>query len=633
MLTTARQMRFGTLEPVPRTYALRAGPLSLEFQDGIFRNLRCGEMEVVQAVYAAVRDVEWGTVPGTISHLLLDTHAGGFAMHYQSTHRKDALHFTWQVDVVGDADGQVEWKFNGRAHGEFEANRLGACVLHPLSCAGRRCTVLHTDGSPETQAFPDAIAPAPIFQDVRELRYPIGDGGLEAAIRLDGDVFETEDQRNWCDGSYKTYSRPLRLPWPQTIAAGSTVVQTVQLSLHGDLPRRSHVSRAPVEISLQMERQRPLPAMGCVLEPAHVPTGRGMERLRRLQLQFLLVDATDLQGSAVSIAQELKLPLDVVLRRGADLSALQEVHGAGRARLRRLLVAGTAPEALEFAEQLAQRFGLPVLPGSAWNYAELNRCRPAADTWKQMWFAVQPQVHGTDEISLIESLSAQGAVVRDGARWSGGASMTAVVRFRAPLVLQQSSAWSLHDARQHSLFGAAWTAGSLKHLAEAGASDVVMFAAAGANGLVLDRSDARGIPLFADVEQEVVSPAYHVLRKLASMHGGVSVKTTSSEPEAVEALAMLSAAGDLHMVLANYTDRVQTASLPAAGLVSSARVQVLDESTVELAVCAPEVYATHVQREMRAQDGSFHFELQPCATVYVHLGPTDRSTGRESAAR
>ncbi len=38
-----------------------------------------------------------------------------------------------------------------------------------------------------------------------------------------------EDQRNWTDASYKTYSTPLALPFPVEIRAGETVEQTVTL--------------------------------------------------------------------------------------------------------------------------------------------------------------------------------------------------------------------------------------------------------------------------------------------------------------------------------------------------------------------------------------------------------------------
>ena len=43
-----------------------------------------------------------------------------------------------------------------------------------------------------------------------------------------------EDQRNWSDASYKTYVRPLELPWPYRLADGKPLTQSVALTLDGD---------------------------------------------------------------------------------------------------------------------------------------------------------------------------------------------------------------------------------------------------------------------------------------------------------------------------------------------------------------------------------------------------------------
>ena len=42
---------------------------------------------------------------------------------------------------------------------------------------------------------------------------------------MEGDTFEMEDQRNWTDASYKTYVRPLALPWPYTLAGGASSIR------------------------------------------------------------------------------------------------------------------------------------------------------------------------------------------------------------------------------------------------------------------------------------------------------------------------------------------------------------------------------------------------------------------------
>ena len=58
-------------------------------------------------------------------------------------------------------------------------------------------------------------------------------GGGEITIRFEGDLFEMEDQRNWTDASYKTYSTPLRLPYPAPISEGDRVWQRVTIEATG----------------------------------------------------------------------------------------------------------------------------------------------------------------------------------------------------------------------------------------------------------------------------------------------------------------------------------------------------------------------------------------------------------------
>jgi hypothetical protein len=48
-------------------------------------------------------------------------------------------------------------------------------------------------------------------------------------LDFEGDVFQTEDQRNWGDASYKTFCTPLSLPFPVQLQKGDTVWQRVTL--------------------------------------------------------------------------------------------------------------------------------------------------------------------------------------------------------------------------------------------------------------------------------------------------------------------------------------------------------------------------------------------------------------------
>jgi hypothetical protein len=49
--------------------SLRAGPLTVEFDGGALRWIRCGNREVLRGIYVAIRDPQWANVPGTLTAL------------------------------------------------------------------------------------------------------------------------------------------------------------------------------------------------------------------------------------------------------------------------------------------------------------------------------------------------------------------------------------------------------------------------------------------------------------------------------------------------------------------------------------------------------------------------------------
>jgi hypothetical protein len=66
---TAYEMWYGRNAPPPEIVPLRAGQIALEYEAGDLRYLRIGGREIVRRIYAAVRDVNWNTIPARISGL------------------------------------------------------------------------------------------------------------------------------------------------------------------------------------------------------------------------------------------------------------------------------------------------------------------------------------------------------------------------------------------------------------------------------------------------------------------------------------------------------------------------------------------------------------------------------------
>src|SRR5262245_46907418 len=123
---------YGSEEPLPEPRELRAGPLSLLFEEGDLRYIRVGDREIVRRVYVAVRDRNWGTVPPRISDLRIEMAADSFRIRYHAENRQGKIDFRWWAEITGDADGTIAFTMDGEARSTFLRNRIGFCVLHPI---------------------------------------------------------------------------------------------------------------------------------------------------------------------------------------------------------------------------------------------------------------------------------------------------------------------------------------------------------------------------------------------------------------------------------------------------------------------------------------------------------------------
>jgi D-apionolactonase len=174
--------------------------------------------------------------------------------------------------------------------------------------------------------------------------------------------------------------------------------------------------------------------------------------------------------------------------------------------------------------------GVPVGGGTPFNFAELNRNRPPAGSMDVLTFAVSPQVHARDDLSIMENLEAQADVVRtirdvapgvpvsvgpvtlrpQGELTAASVTIPGPVAYELPPVV---------DPRQAGLVGACWTLGSLKYLAEAGAEHLTYFETTGWLG-VMERETGSPLPERLRAMPGGVFPLYHVLADVGEFAGG-----------------------------------------------------------------------------------------------------------------
>ncbi len=108
--------------------------------------------------------------------------------------------------------------------------------------------------------FPRLVSPQQPFLGLRTIAHEVAPG-VEAEVRMEGETFEMEDQRNWSDDSFKTYGTPLALPLPVEVQEGTRIRQSITLCLFGEAsePVREAASLGgalPKRRSLRRARRR-----------------------------------------------------------------------------------------------------------------------------------------------------------------------------------------------------------------------------------------------------------------------------------------------------------------------------------------------------------------------------------------
>ncbi|MCL5998584.1 MAG: hypothetical protein M1546_21385 [Chloroflexi bacterium] len=638
---------YGRKDDLPERRDLRAGPLSVVFEQGDLRYIRLGAHEMVRRIYVAVRDHNWGTAPAVLANLDIETTAGAFRISYDCTNQLGDIDFVWHAEVAGDAGGTITFSMDGIARCTFLRNRIGFCVLHPMrECAGQPCVVEHADGTTEDSAFPLLISPHQPFYDMRAIAYPVVPG-VRAEVRFSGDIFEMEDQRNWTDASFKTYCTPLRIPYPAEVKAGTRITQTITLSLQmaGVVPGETTPAvDEDVTFELQPAVQLSLPRIGLGMAGHGQPLSeQEITRLKALNLSHLRVDL-NLYGDvevplhrAIAAARGLGTSLEAALF--LTDGAAHELEYLGAVVLPAFhppvctwLIYHTAEKStsagwIELARSLLGSYDSSARFGSGTNayFTELNRTRPPAHLLDLVSYSVNPQVHAFDNASLVETLPAQGVTVQTAREFARDcpvavSPVTLKPRFNPdasgpepPLTPGELPAQV--DVRQMSLFGAGWTLGSLKYLAESGCYSVTYHETTGWRG-VMETAQGSLLPDRFQSTPGAVFPMYHVFADVGEFAGGHVIKSTSTKPLEVDGIA-LEKDGRRRVLVANLT--AQTKRVTVYGLSEQVLVRMLDETNAEAAMQAPETFRSGQGETMAAPGGALTLSLHPFTLACIDL--------------
>ncbi len=605
----------GTDLPVVPPVRLRAGPLRLDYDHGDLRRVTLGSRELIRRIHGAVRDARWGTVPGAVVDESIECGVDSFRIRYRREHREGDIDFAWNAEITGASDGTIRFVFDGVARSTFLANRVGLCVLHPIrECAGARAKGFALDGSVRSLSFPDLVSreqPIVGFEGLAGLAHEVI-SGVWAELRFEGGTFETEDQRNWIDASFKTYAPSLRLPFPVEMQKGTRVRQEVILRIVDDsgaivIPARgddrSDPATVPVRIVVPEGPWAAIPALGlgCTgdLSPENFPDKGFMQALGLSHLRADVRLAGGEWGHRLLCnsleAAVLGLPVELVVHvpeSGAEgLAELRDwmASAPGRPapiRATRILVVSdgaksTTTSALVAVRESLGDLGVPIGAGTDGDLYEFHLQPPATGADFLAW-TMNPQVHATDTDSLMETPS--GAAAQVGAmraRHPGARLAVTSISLRprtapCPSESAPSSASPGVDPRQTSLACAAWTVAMMAKLTPAGPESLTWFETSGWLGVMEAASD--DIPS----RPARVFPVWHVF---AAMKDFRRIAACVDDADGrVSAFAMSDDMGRRRIVLANTTHAPVSVDLSG---ISAGTIRVLDGDTVASAIREP----------------------------------------------
>ena len=602
---------YGTEEVVSPTFTLKAGSVDLIYEGGFIRYIKLGDKEIIRMINHAVRDHNWGTVPLRIFDETIENNKDSFIIRYKAEAKQGNIHFLWKCKIEGDSDNTVSFTIDGEALTDFQRNRIGFTVLHPVKeCEGQKVTITNSGGDSEVKEFPKLISPHQPFFDIVSMRWDIGN--TKVSLEFSGDTFETEDQRNWTDASYKTYCTPLALPFPVLLKKGSRVKQVIKLKVEGEA-EQNYSQKTVHTFSISND---PYPLLKINIgQSTEVKTLSEHEitTIKTVGFDYYQVDIKlyetgwkDKFARAVIESDSLGIPLELSLFFDDAANEAEELADFVANEPLSVAVVNTFNRKPHVTQENTLEAVLPVLRrlfpkaliGAGTNafFAELNRDRISTKKIDFLVYSVNPQVHAFDNNSLIETIDAQPYTVRTAKsfsddkpvhispvtfkmRWNPNATGEDVV---IPGQLPDDV-----DVRQPSLFGAAWLLGTVNSLLKAGTASVTFFETVGLKGIMQS-----GTPLFKDkfhAGAGTVYPVYFIFKILMDHKDWHFYTVETNSPMTFTGVVFENMDnGRKSALLANYQPVEITVSLPE--IFHNSEMIVVDENNIRQLMDDPALF-------------------------------------------
>lgn len=527
---------------------LQAGPLHLVYENGFLRRISNGRTEILRMIYFALRDHNWDTLPHHIENEDLIIDDDQFRISYDCAHTDGGVTIMeWKCGIAGRPDGSIVFEIAGIMEETFTKNRAGFCVLHPLTVTGQMCRIRHPDGTTTSKEFPRDIAPDNPYKNIRSMMWTAA--GSEVILEFEGDIFETEDQRNWADASFKTFCTPLDKPFPIEMKRGQKVFQRITfrpasaLAVTGQLP--AFVTLTGTDLSAV------LPAIG-IAASSEIPdlSEQQILLLRSLRLSHYRIDLypgkedlalrfSDGYETAFPTGIALEVALHLTENFREEMEAFIVLCQQNKVRLKKVLLLSanalvTRQIVIDNMKPLKDALPLVLIGGGTnYNFNEINKNRLNPGELDYIGFSIDPQEHASDNLTILENASGLDDLVRStksiyGNKMPVHVSPLALRKRYNPYATNPADLYIEEsrkaDPRQKEPLGALWTFESIRTLAKGGVSAITCYQTAGNQGVMSTDGDPY--------------PLYEVLRNFSAYQGRPVQILESSDPLAVSSMIL-----------------------------------------------------------------------------------------------
>jgi len=552
---------------------LRAGRLTLQYADGSIWNICLGGEELIRRAYLVFQDINWTSRPFVIQSEKWDIQEDSFTAELELSGTKDAANFQGKLHISGSPEGVITYGFSGASSTDFMRNRLGLCLLHPITdLAGKPCTLTLADGSQVASQFPLEISPNQPFKNLSGISH-LSATDESVKVEFSGEIFETEDHRNWSDASYKTYCTPIELPFPAKVSKGEKLEQAVRISLEGIA--NNEPDPTEVEISINISPSEiDLPEIGLCLandyseSDHHDFSELGIKHLR-LDMDLDNFDEKNL-AKALEVTKKLNLNLEISIKAvtSDQLSRFLTANLDALGSVSNFIIFSKSSKVTntEFISVTRKVLGgaACISGGTDIYFTEINRGDSVVPGIDQINFSLNPQVHSFDDRTVIQNLATQEVIARNASRISGGLKVgigpiSLRPRFNPNATAPEKDVSNTLlpasvDIRQMTWFAEAWAAISIKYLAQSGSiNSATYFETVGWKG-VKERSQGSEDSINFPSKSGEHFPVWNLF---ASLKGFAKcLFASSNKPEIVDALVIRNAQVT-RLILVNFSNQAQ----------------------------------------------------------------------------